>query len=460
MPLPKDVQLVADVLRKFSEPASLGAIHRAVPNIAPRTLRRHLQRLADAGFVEISGTRSGTRYVYVEDDSSLPISPEGRQILRYVRKSLTKRHPVGYDRTFLESYSPNETFYLPLSLREHLAQVAVTRSEAMVAGTYAREILGRLLIDLSWNSSRLEGNTYSLLDTERLIKAGETAEGKEAEETQMILNHKAAIELLVENAAEVGFNRYTLLNLHAILANNLLPDPAAGGRLRARDVGITGTVFHPLTSPQVIEECFDLLLGKASAIRDPFEQSFFAMVHLPYLQPFDDVNKRVSRLAANIPLIRQNLSPLSFVDVPKRDYVDAMLGVYELKRIELLRDVYTWAYERSAARYASIRQSLGEPDPFRLKYRQLLYDTVAEIVRRPMSRKSAAQFIKSQANDMVPAQDQERFVQIADGEVLSLHEGNIARYGIRPSEFTRWNQTWGSYGERPDGHEKPSDVLV
>jgi hypothetical protein len=122
--------------------------------------------------------------------------------------------------------------------------------------------------------------------------------------------------------------------------------------------------------------------------------------------------------------------------------------------------VYTWAYERSAARYASIRQSLGEPDPFRLKYRQLLYDTVAEIVRRPMSRKSAAQFIKSQANDMVPAQDQERFVQIADGEVLSLHEGNIARYGIRPSEFTRWNQTWGSYGERPDGHEKPSDVLV
>jgi hypothetical protein len=317
----------------------------------------------------------------------------------------------------------------------------------MVAGTYAREILGRLLIDLSWNSSRLEGNTYSLLDTERLLKAGETAEGKKAEETQMILNHKEAIELLVDNAADVGFNRYTLLNLHAILANNLLPDPGAGGRLRVRDVGIGGTVFDPLTGPQVIEECFDLLLGKASAIEDPFEQSFFAMVHLPYLQPFDDVNKRVSRLAANIPLIRQNLSPLSFVEVPTRDYLDALLGVYELKRIDLLRDVYIWAYERSAARYASIRQSLGEPDPFRLKHRQLLYDTVGEIVRSPMNRKSATEFIKSQANRFVPSEDNERFVGIADAEVLALHEGNIARYRLRPSEFTRWRQAWNNSGK-------------
>jgi Fic family protein len=447
MALSKDLQIIADVLKKFPGPASFGDVHRAVPNVVPRTLRRRLQRLVGAGLVQISGTGRGTRYTYLEDDSSLPVSPDGDQIRRIVRKPLTKRHPVGYDRTFLESYTPNKTSYLPLSLRKYLAEVGVTRSQPMVAGTYAREILHRLLIDLSWNSSRLEGNTYSLLDTERLIEAGETAEGKKAEETQMILNHKAAIELLVDNAAEVGFNRYTLTNLHAILANNLLPDPGAGGRLRAKDVGIEGTVFHPLSGPQVIEECFDLLLTKASGIEDPFEQSFFAMVHLPYLQPFDDVNKRVSRLAANIPLIKQNLSPLSFVDVPKRNYVDALLGVYELNRTELLRDVYKWAYERSAARYASIRQSLGEPDPFRLKYRQLLYDTVAEVVRLPMDRKAAAEFIKSQAKAFVRPQDNERFVEIADAEVLALHEGNIARYRLRPSEFTRWRQTWENGGK-------------
>lgn len=109
----------------------------------------------------------------------------------------------------------------------------------------------------------------------------------------MILNHKDAIEFLVENAADIGFNRYTILNLHGILANNLLADPTAAGRLRHISVGIGGSVYHPPETPHLIEECFAQLLATASAITDPFEQAFFAMVHLPYLQPFDDVNKRV-----------------------------------------------------------------------------------------------------------------------------------------------------------------------
>ena len=156
----------------------------------------------------------------------------------------------------------------------------------------------------------------------------------------MILNHKAAIELLVEQASEVGFNRYTILNLHALLSDNLLADPRACGRLRAIPVAVSGTVYHPLEVPQLIEACFQKILDVAAAIADPFEQAFFAMVHLPYLQPFEDVNKRVSRLAANLPLIRENLSPLSFVDVPESAYVEGVLGVYELNRVELLRDVH------------------------------------------------------------------------------------------------------------------------
>jgi hypothetical protein len=105
------------------------------------------------------------------------------------------------------------------------------------------------------------------------------------------------------------------------------------------------------------------------------------MVHLPYLQPFADVNKRVSRLAANIPLIRDNLCPLSFIDVSQQAYVDAMLGVYEFNRIELLRDVFVWAYERSCQQYVAVRQSLVPPDMLRLRYRQALSDVIAAIVR-------------------------------------------------------------------------------
>src|SRR5690606_25100202 len=206
-----------------------------------------------------------------------------------------------------------------------------------------------------------------------------------------------AIELLVDQAGEIGFNRYTILNLHALLADNLLADPQAGGRLRRIPVGIDGTVYHPLEVPQLIEECFEKILDTASAITDPFEQAFFALVHLAYLQGFEDVNKRVSRLAANIPLIRGNLCPLSFVDVPERAYIDGLLAIYELNRIELLRDMFVWAYQRSSARYSAVRQSLGEPDPFRLPYRALVAALVAAVARTGMDKKAATALARQHA---------------------------------------------------------------
>jgi hypothetical protein len=166
------------------------------------------------------------------------------------------------------------------------------------------------------------------------------------------------------------------------------------------------------------------------------------MAQLPYLQPFDDVNKRVSRLAANIPLIKGNLSPLSFIDVPQASYTDAMLGVYELNKTDLLRDVFIWAYERSAARYEAVRQSLGEPDPFRLKHRAALRDIVADIVRRGMDRKAAIGHLASWAAQNIEPAERERFREIAENELLGLHEGNFARYQIRPAEFAAWQQVW------------------
>src|SRR6478609_3418431 len=110
IPLPDRLQLVLDALKKFSHPVSLAEVHRTVPTVVSSTLRRRLQWLAKAGFVEITGTRKGTRYAYIKDDSSLPLSTEGRKIRHSVRQPITKRRPIGYDRTFLDSYSPNETF--------------------------------------------------------------------------------------------------------------------------------------------------------------------------------------------------------------------------------------------------------------------------------------------------------------------------------------------------------------
>ncbi|HEX5869962.1 MAG TPA: Fic family protein, partial [Longimicrobium sp.] len=295
-----------------------------------------------------------------------------------------------------------------------------------------------LLIDLSWASSRLEGNTYSRLDTQNLIQFGQEAEGKDGQQAQMILNHKRAIEFLVDEAEVVGFDRRTLTTIHSALSENLLDDPGDEGGIRKRPVRISGTPYVPIAIPQVIEDAFDTLLASAAAIPDPFEQAFFAMVHLPYLQPFTDVNKRTSRLAANIPLIRANLCPLSFVDVPERAYVEGTLAVYEQNRVELLRDVFTWAYERSCAQYKVVRESMGQPDPLRLRYR----DALAEVVRETVVSLSppGTRLLRAWAEEHgVPAGDLEGFAERALSLLMGLHEGNMGRYRIRPSELSAWN---------------------
>jgi hypothetical protein len=191
--------------------------------------------------------------------------------------------------------------------------------------------------------------------------------------------------------------------------------------------------------PQALEECFRLLLRKASAIPDPFEQSFFIMVQLPYLQPFEDVNKRVSRLGANISLIRNNLCPLSFIDVPEQTYIDGTLGVYEFNQIDLLRDVFVWAYERSCQRYLAITQTMADPDPFKIRYREQLTNAVQAIVR---GRKTVStDTVQEMAGELVPGDDGEAFAKILMDVLDRLHEGNVARYRLKLSEFQEWKQS-------------------
>ena len=465
MPTPQQIteqKSILDLLMQHPQGASIEVIASALhAQRNRRTLQRWLAQLIDDKFIRREGLGRASRYfgehpprvaaqetLQVQDSRNaamlVPLTVAAQQVETYVRQPVQMRTPVGYKRSFLDSYRPNESFYLPQEVRADLLARGQAVANTAPAGTYARQIASRLLIDLSWNSSRLEGNTYSLLETERLLSAGESASGKDAFEAQMILNHKEAIEFLIDSANDIGLNRYTVLNLHALLSDNLLADPTASGRLRTISVGIGQTVFVPLDGPQQIQECFDQLLDTARAIHDPFEQAFFAMVHLPYLQPFEDVNKRVSRLAANIAFIARNLCPLSFVDVPQPLYISAMLGIYELNRVELLRDVFIWAYQRSCARYSAVRQSLGDPDPFRIQYRALITQTVADVVRGKLNQQEAIALIRRCADEHMPEVDRARFVEVTESQVMALHEGNIARFRLRPSEFQSWVQGWAS----------------
>lgn len=453
--LPADLTaLIEAEIGRHPDGVGIDDLHAVLAGVASRrTLNRRLGELVAASKLVLAGRGRSLRYRkpgvseaeavgnvrlsrVLEAGIYVPLSPAGQEVLEYIRQPIQLRKPVGYDRSFLDAYRPNETAYLPAEIREHLHNIGASPGGERPAGTYARDILGRLLIDLSWASSRLEGNTYSRLDTQNLIERGRAAEGKDHREAQMILNHKAAIELLVEQAADIGFDTFTFFNLHALLSENLLADPAEGGRLRRRIVEVSGSVFHPLGIPQQVEACFHLLLDKAAAIEEPYEQAFFIMVHIPYLQPFVDVNKRVSRLGANIPLIRRNLCPLSFIDVPERAYVEGTLGVYETKRVDLLRDVFVWAYERSCQRYMAIRETVAEPDPVRLRQREALIAIVAEIVRDRQAPAEAA--VRRLASSLVPAEDLERVVTLALEDLHNLHEGNVTRYRLRLSEYRAW----------------------
>jgi Fic family protein len=447
---------IEDAVSRHPDGISASEILRELATPIPRrTLQYRLKHLVAGNRLVRNGKGRWARYRVAENPGRetaqtaasseyvISLTEPAKVIRLYVRQALEARRPVGYDRTFLDRYRPNVSYYLTEQDRVHLAGIGLPGIAEQPAGTYAKQILTRLLIDLAWNSSRLEGNTYSLLDTKRLIDLGQEAEGRSHLEAQMILNHKDAIEFLVSAADEIGFNRHTILNLHALLANNLLADPSAAGRLRYIPVGIERSTFHPIEVPQLIEESFDQILMTAAAILDPFEQSFFIMVHLPYLQPFDDVNKRVSRLAANIPFIKANLSPLSFMDVPKQAYTEAILGIYELAKVDLLKDVFIWAYERSAARYRAVRQSLGDPDPFRLRYRDRLRELIAELIRARVARHDAAARIASWSKVNIDPEDRALFAELAETELASLHAGNFARFRVRPSEFAAWRRIWG-----------------
>ena len=448
-----------------SERAHLEAILRAAPQgmglqeliqayaarsakpISERTMRRRLRLLQADGAVRSEGFTTAARYfaftaanaeiALKTDDEYIALSTDGRAVRDLVVQPVMRRAPVGYNESFLYDYHPGTTSYLTEAQRLHLHDLGRTADADRPAGTFARDVFERLLIDLAWASSKLEGNTYSRLDTQNLLENGIRAPGTDATEATMILNHKKAIELLVDQADTTGFNRYTLFNLHAALAENLLGDPMDEGKLRVKSVFISGTVYVPLSIPQKIDELFSALLDKARAIADPFEQAFFAMVHLPYLQPFVDVNKRTSRLAANISLIKANLCPLSFIGVPEKAYIDGTLAVYEFNRIALLRDVFLWAYERSSQQYRIVRDAVVQPNPVRARYRAQLNALVTEVVIAGTSPRHEI-LLTWAVQHGIEAAMHEAFAETALGLLVDLHEGAIARYGLRPSQFRDW----------------------
>lgn len=411
-------------------------------NISWSTIKRHLDDLVRSGEVIREGKARATRYrlagsnaarlpgsIAVSTPGVVPVwSTESQTLRQALLQPLGLRNAVTYQRTFVDNYVPNQTSLLPTSLATTLMEEGRMRGQ-QPAGTYARKVLEPLLIDLSWSSSRLEGNRYSLLATEQLFKSGATGGDLDA---VMLLNHKAAIEFMVDTVPTYGLTTPVIQNLHALLMQDLLADPSGLGTIRQKVVNISDTTYLPSQAPSLLGEMLESILEKARQIKNPVESAFFLWVNLAYLQPFDDGNKRTSRLAANVPLMLYNSAPLSFLDVDARDYAHAIMGVYEHLDVSLAADLFEWAYRRSIRKYEVTLEAMGKPDPVRVQFREALNESIGAIVHDGKTCEEAI------ADLSLPLDQAQLLRPLLMDELRVLGVFNCARYRLTMKQTESW----------------------
>ena len=437
---------ILSYLAEHGQPAPASEIAAAVR--APRpTVNRALAALVLGKRIRKSGAGPGTRYEPALD-AALQVAPSlsaqskssaTPEVLQHVtaaaqalRTSLLRplgvRTPVTYERGFVDNYRPNESSLLPPELARTLYDRGRPEGQ-FPAGTVAMRVLEQLLIDLSWHSSHLEGNRKSLLDTRELFAAGRG--DPDDPDVTMLLNHKEAIEFMVEQAPLEGLTMGLVRNLHAILMQNLLQDPTAAGDIRRRVVTIDSSVYQPTHVPALLEEMLRLVVDKAREIRNPIEASFFLWINIAYLQPFEDGNKRTSRLSANLPLLMSNCAPLSFLDVEPEAYAYAMMGVYEERDVSLAVELFAATYRRSIDKYRVALRSFGVGTTLRARYRVQLADAVRRVV-------GGEQLAGVTESLHIQPEDQQEFGSTVRAELAHLEVWNCARFRLSVPDVERW----------------------
>ncbi len=423
-------------LGQEEEPISLPVLLKKLgADYSERSVRRWLTEMYTEGRLEKTGSKRSTQYKVVARPNSC-FSTKSAKIIAQVQQPLYERSPAVYDDRWFKVYQPNKTFYIPSDLRVQLHKAGKRSNHADPAGTYAHQIFNRLLIDLSYNSSRLEGNTYSLLDTQRLVLEGASAAGKLDEEKIMILNHKEAIRYLVDNAPRLSITQQTICTIHFLLSEGLVETRYAG-KLRDHGVRIGGSTYVPFEDKKQLQIRLKLITEKAALITDPYEQSLFLLIHISYLQAFIDVNKRTARLSTNIPLIKNNLVPLSFNDVEKNDYTAAMIAVYELQEIRPLLDLYIFSYMRTCTLYDSTIKSINF-DEIRVRYRQQRRNLVRHIILNKLTGTALKKYITLQTKKLVEKNHQTAFTEDILEDLKEMDEHSIAGLGITTQQLKAW----------------------
>lgn len=310
------------------------------------TLKRLIASGVEAGDIRVEGKARATRYALSNRAHLLmPLS-----LSTYFAKDVDERQvQTNFNFALINEQLPQ----VDLFTDEELAHLNTLQSEfrahltEMTDNAYRRE-MERLGIDLSWKSSQIEGNTYSLLETERLLRESKTADGKTKEEAVMLLNHKDALRFVLDNPdylKELTINR--IEDIHTLLTKELSVDKG----LRHRRVGITGTQYRPLENEFQIREAMQDTCALINSRSNVFERALLALILLSYIQPFMDGNKRTARITSNALLIANGYCPLSFRTVDSIDYKKAMLIFYEQNNLYAFKQIFINQYEFAVREY-------------------------------------------------------------------------------------------------------------
>ncbi len=309
------------------------------------TVKRALSELTREGVLKASGTGRSTSYA---------ITPKGRIFIDidasgYCAVEPDKRYGMSRYNFDIFTALPPDIFTDDELKKLQSATAEYERRTHDIPPSIQKKERERLVIELSWKSSKIEGNTYTLMDTEKLILENKEALGHSKSEALMILNHMDAFNYIYENSAQFkSITKKNLLELHAILVKDLEISPS----LRTRPVGITGSKYLPLDNVYQISEAVEKLALALSGMHTPYAKALTALLGVSYIQPFEDGNKRTSRLMANALLLSHGRASLSYRSIDEDEYKKAILVFYELNSIMPMKKIFIDQYDFAARNYA------------------------------------------------------------------------------------------------------------
>lgn len=337
---------IIEYLRKTGKSSSKEIFDGADIGASYATVKRILSKLIAENYLSSTGRGKGTRY---------SISPvfeviQPVDIEQYYEQEIDERKiKDGFNFFIISDVLAKNSVFFKTELTElNALQKIFQKNISQLSETEYRKEFERLAIDLSWKSSQIEGNTYSLLETERLLKDKETASGKTKEEATMLLNHKAALDYIIDHPDYLyPLSISKIEDIHGMLVQELQVER----NLRKRRVGISGTNYRPLDNEFQIAEALRNACEAINGKNNVFEKALLALVLISYIQPFMDGNKRTARIVSNAILIHEKHCPLSFRTVDSVEYKKAMLLFYEQNNISNFKKIFIDQFEFAVNTY-------------------------------------------------------------------------------------------------------------